>query len=1646
MGIRDAHAYTHSVSGVSIGELYQIALSRLKQNLQSTGASDEIDNQINPNNPVIDIDSSWIYRSTNIVIDNRLNWMISLGIELSKAGFIVMFICDGHFRHHSKIASIDRKTKYQKSMVNGLVLRTELMKIAEKRKESNNAEDISNYCIEENELSKKIKTIDKQQQSSSINVGNEFFFDIKKAIEELPKNSFGNRNGTIEVVQALYQADSVMAYRSINNMSTIIFSSDSDLAALTGNCIGIKSFKFDDKIKVKNERLCNFVIYTPSSDVLQNIKISICLESSSTRIKQSKYPIFDKIDDINIRGLLAVGLGCDVFLPGVDQLGKTNLQKYIIANKNNLNFNNILNFYYEYLENKYKRKKKDPTLSSNDIQNTNDYNLINNKQNFFDAIQIFVHAFIYEPSNYFHNDIIIEEPTKYITNNKPEKLHKYLEEFANNNNDIEIYTSSNSVLQCTGCGNGQHLFLDFEDHYKCVCCNTPLCKYCCMKNNTKIYCYNCFLSEICVINDEIENQPSLKSMRDQLSFIGIETHIEDNVNDISDIYDAVVEKKQMNMYQKEQFLKINVPLLTSEYLDTEKIITRFNLKDGGSFIRHPKLSIQNKIDIINLLGKLVQNGNSNFKLSKTKIYSVLPDLIVTFAERARLHSGFRLLKRALRHAMDVECPSILKANCCIIEYDNNTGIHISHNIKASMKTTIYNIKVSFDSDNIISTSCTCKAGCSGSEKILCVHVLPILLQLSLLIFDGLGEHVLIELATDFNKSIEDGLSTDNYNKLRQSILLLRRANCDVDIKDLNNTTTILDLLKLYSVGTENSKKGPGPPVDISKLGPIRDVVFTSPAIKAENVMKGNSFKNKITNKKEDYQVIDTYIPYKIIQNLIEFIKLQYKNSKTNTVEDCIGFKLIQLRAENDIEINNKKQNVLKKQILDALNDASKEYRIKKNTSKAKNNFEKSIHEAEFCQVVNENVNYNLEENIEQDNSNVIINNNVTNNKRKKRYYCNALNCEVTTTSCPTAKFCRIPTKPKKKINEKSTDAMFETYYRKCFIRRAWLSRVGLPLHDNSKNLFICNFHNLEIEEIEYSWKNKLNEDKTSIRKIKLPQQKNSPPIVTRTQHKKRKAVYIKSPIKKKPKICDDTNNKSTTEECKEGSNIKKNKKINRYCNYVGCDANDRDTVNVKFYCVPRHPPILKEPSTNFQKQQHEKRIEYRKLFLRQIGLPTNEDRVHLRICNAHNMQTVRSTLNWYNKNKIKQSTKVTYNLPSSSSGNDNDNENIESKGLGKDRYLCNTINTVKKLINKDGNENLQWALTYQQTSALEEGHENINGSVAKAVGINVHKNRKFNYRIINEIKPKELTVVRLNKLTDNDVKDQTGFESKATLLCFIIIICNANIDLITTRTYKLSWFEEWYMFFEKIYSRSIKRWTDYKRKYKRCESVLQIIFSNKLKIVIEARKRWPRFVTLNEDEMLRQEKWNDTYKGQRVIMWDNTCIHLCMPQDPEIQRNTYSLYYSGNVAKGSIFVQLCGWMGTHELWVGAVSDSEYFIKSGILEIQNEYVPQYDIDNINVPWVNILDKGYRVTGAAWRAGKQFVLQPSFGKSDKKFSSIETLRSAAIASDRGGNERAVRLSKMSRELHDVTTGNQSMERLSDIWLTWSFQCNFIYKPVL
>jgi hypothetical protein len=88
----------------------------------------------------------------------------------------------------------------------------------------------------------------------------------------------------------------------------------------------------------------------------------------------------------------------------------------------------------------------------------------------------------------------------------------------------------------------------------------------------------------------------------------------------------------------------------------------------------------------------------------------------------------------------------------------------------------------------------------------------------------------------------------------------------------------------------------------------------------------------------------------------------------------------------------------------------------------------------------------------------------------------------------------------------------------------------------------------------------------------------------------------------------------------------------------------------------------------------------------------------------------------------------------------------------------------------------------------------------------------------------------------------------------------------------------------------------------------------------------------------------------------------------------------------------------------------------------------------LPFTNVYDKGYRVKTAAWKCGKQKLLQ-----SDRRLRRDQTLLSASMATDHGGNERGVIMCKRAWFMSRGVLPNMPPKQPNDAWMNWSFQAN-------
>ena len=410
-----------------------------------------------------------------------------------------------------------------------------------------------------------------------------------------------------------------------------------------------------------------------------------------------------------------------------------------------------------------------------------------------------------------------------------------------------------------------------------------------------------------------------------------------------------------------------------------------------------------------------------------------------------------------------------------------------------------------------------------------------------------------------------------------------------------------------------------------------------------------------------------------------------------------------------------------------------------------------------------------------------------------------------------------------------------------------------------------------------------------------------------------------------------------------------------------------------------------------------------------------------------------------------------------------------NKGVGRDRMNARILRDADcggdENNDEKSSDHQSWALQCQMMAEEKECSDELSSDILMACGmltelkhLNIQKDMKLLHlrrgiTIKNQRQRKRWSAqgpaVRPGEKSNKDIKVSTNFESENEMMVYIILVCNGDWERMTESvTGIMTWFEEWYFYFEFMWGRTMTTWNvaTMKNAYGMNESYLRRVFDSKLRIMLCARESWPTYCSLEEDKKLMKKKWKDRYGSARIIQWDNTDVRMTKLGNADMQRTTYSSYYSSNCAKGAVMLQLCGWMGAKCLFPGGISDSEYMIKSGIFEEQMDFAIEDVTDNVVTPFCNETDKGYRCVENTYRLGKQLMIQPDFAKADCHFKGKETLTSAAIATDRSRNERAVRLSKQSGYINRGIPSAGSPLRMDNAWMSWSFQCNFMFESVL
>ena len=496
-------------------------------------------------------------------------------------------------------------------------------------------------------------------------------------------------------------------------------------------------------------------------------------------------------------------------------------------------------------------------------------------------IQILCDAFLFEPA------IIISgtetqnaTASNYIHGRAPTELHGYLEDFAAVNTKITCANDGPALCQCSGTNNASgHKYLGFEGTFKCKHCEQSFCKTCSFvpkldkekkrgadekvyyKDCNEVICLCCFrLSRLGSQNetDDEETSIGIDDMRSQLSEkYGVQIDINASLVETVEIYNEYIssESNVRNIHD-DAVAKVKFPVYPSKALFNESNVLQkvgsFSLSAGGSFISDTDLvKDEDLAGTLELVASFLNFDKSGLRTTSNNEvageYHHLPTIIQNFAYDARVDAGYRLLKRCARHACDPKTQSMYDQSVDLFKCDDGIGITLSCSIAASMKNESYNVKVAMTKDKLLACQCQCKASGSvnGEDRVLCVHVLPPLLLLTLFLIDGLSQNILVELSHRWDEHLESSLPPEDIEKVKDSILALIKGNGgdDSTLQSAKASSSVHEMLESYSVGTEKAKQFRQKPKP-SELIPLRLMTFESNSGKIKDTLKKRGIQKK----------------------------------------------------------------------------------------------------------------------------------------------------------------------------------------------------------------------------------------------------------------------------------------------------------------------------------------------------------------------------------------------------------------------------------------------------------------------------------------------------------------------------------------------------------------------------------------------------------------------------------------------------------------------------------------------------------------------------------------------------------------------------------------------------------------------------------
>ena len=612
MGVTQGGKYLHSVSKLTLVELASIC----------NGIAREFD--ITPR-VVVDCNN------LVFVYSNYMSPTDAVAKHLARfaaPGIIMVPVCDGATRPISKQATNDRIAKKELCRITALCLRNQICSLRNRITNENNTdkESLSNQLVA---LSKKLKANETQATQS---IPRNFVQELDHELRQIHAYSVDGESAggyVEEVVVSEFQADAYMAGQLINRTAVMAMTRDSDIPIVAGDCcICIKTFTKG-----------NYEIVSTSKNTLRQAMRFIDKNSTNAKFTEAAVPLFDGVSNPRLRALLMLMLGCDVYGKGMKGVGGKKLMKMMTQHEKKSSNDTIFSF----LQGEFMAENK---LSE-------------------EAVNTYIDAIIYEPTNAAPESITTTNPPRTYLFGVPDRLPKYLEQYS-----VDDTFRSASLFEgpemstCKGVGGRNHAFLLHEGSGVCTECSTVVCRSCQGIVDKCVFCLECYTARAIAPlpkNGTMTIAEMRLELKEKYNFDGA------SELDIIEGEDVFVSIGYIDRY-RQQGSNVPFPLYPTSALQDHcsrqwNDVIDIDFKSKGAFLAHPNVTARHIPGILKLFGSIVafdQTKKTSSSSEMMLLHDILPSTFFMYAGNSRVDSGYRLLRRCIRHATDSRFPKIDK--------------------------------------------------------------------------------------------------------------------------------------------------------------------------------------------------------------------------------------------------------------------------------------------------------------------------------------------------------------------------------------------------------------------------------------------------------------------------------------------------------------------------------------------------------------------------------------------------------------------------------------------------------------------------------------------------------------------------------------------------------------------------------------------------------------------------------------------------------------------------------------------------------------------------------------------------------------------------------------------------------------------------